>query len=177
MSARAGREAGGAGPGGGAGSAAAEPEGAAGAGAGDGFGAVLRSLRTARGFSQAAVAARAGIDRSYVNRMEAGERGAPAGPAVEALIGALQLDPAEADRLTAAAGLLPRALRRLGPDDPTVLLLAERLTDPALSAGARAALRTTVEAVVRHWSSGGSGSGSGEPAGSAARAEAGAGHE
>jgi transcriptional regulator with XRE-family HTH domain len=113
---------------------------------------VLRELRTARGISQAAVAARAGIDRSYVNRMEAGERGAPAEPAVEALIGALRLDPAEGDRLTAAAGLLPRALRRLGPDDPTVLLLAERLADPALAAGARDALRATVEAIVRHWS-------------------------
>ena len=133
--------------------ASAGPDpGAAALPAGNRFGEVLRALRTARGISQAAVAARAGIDRSYVNRMEAGERGAPAGPAVEALIGALRLDPAEADRLTAAAGLLPRALRRLGPDDPTVLLLAERLADPALAAGARDALRVTVEAIVRHWS-------------------------
>ena len=149
--------------------------------AGTRFGEVLRTLRTARGISQAAVAARAGIDRSYVNRMEAGERGAPAGPAVEALIGALRLDPAEADRLTAAAGLLPRALRRLGPDDPTVLLLAERLADPALAAGARDALRATVEAIVRHWSTGavGAAGAAGDPGavGAAGAIEGTTGHE
>ncbi len=118
---------------------------------GAGFGELLRALRTARGISQAAVAAGAGLDRSYINRIEAGERGAPAGPAVEALIGALRLSPAEADRLTASAGLLPRALRVLGPDDPTVLLLAGRLADPALTPTARAALRSTVELLVHHW--------------------------
>ena len=115
------------------------------------FGDVLRRLRLARGDSQAAVAARAGVDRSYVNRLETGERGAPAAPAVEALVRALNLDEREADELTAAAGLLPRPLRALGPADPTVLLLAARLTDPALSAGSRSALRTAVETIVRHW--------------------------
>ncbi|MGH2368615.1 MAG: helix-turn-helix domain-containing protein, partial [Chloroflexota bacterium] len=102
--------------------------------------------------SQAAVAAGAGMDRSYVNRMETGERGAPAPAAVEALAGALQLSDAEADRLLAAAGLLPRALRALGPADPTLLLLAQRLTDPVLSDASRTALRATVEAILRHWS-------------------------
>jgi transcriptional regulator with XRE-family HTH domain len=125
-----------------------------------GFGELLRTLRTARGISQAAVAAGAGLDRSYVNRIEAGERGAPAGPAVEALIGALRLTPAEADRLTAAAGLLPHALRILGPDDPTLLLLAGRLADPALTPATRAALRSTVELLVRHWGEAGEAGGS-----------------
>jgi len=53
--------------------------------------------------------------------------------------------------LVAAAGLLPRSLRRLGPADPTILLLAQRLTDPRLSVAARAALRSTVEAIARCW--------------------------
>lgn len=141
---------------GGAGSVAdaetgADP-GAEGTTLGETFGEVLRQLRTERGVSQAGVAARAGMDRSYVNRIEAGERGVPAVPAVEALIGALQLSPAEGDRLLAAAGILPRALRALGPNDPTVLLLAERLTDGALSPAARIALRATIEAIIRHWS-------------------------
>src|SRR5215211_4091190 len=56
-----------------------------------GFGEVLRELRLARGVSQAAVASRAGIDRSYVNRLEAGERGAPAEAGTEALARALDL--------------------------------------------------------------------------------------
>jgi transcriptional regulator with XRE-family HTH domain len=105
--------------------------------------------------SQAALAAGAGLDRSYVNRIEAGERGVPAAPAVEALIGALQLSAAEGDRLLAAAGLLPTALRAIGLDDPTVLLLAERLSDASLSPEARGALRATVETIARHWGSAG----------------------
>ncbi len=116
------------------------------------FGQVLKELRLGRGLSQAAVAARAGVDRSYVNRLEAGERAAPGPAAVEALAEALQLTDAEADRLLAAAGLLPRSLRRLGPADPTLLLLAQRLTDRNLSPAARAALRAAVTTIARHWS-------------------------
>lgn len=115
------------------------------------FGELLRQLRVERGVSQAALAGRAGMDRSYVNRIEAGERGAPALAATEALADALDLSDTEADRLFAAAGLLPRSLRALGPADPTILLLAQGLTDIALTEEARAALRATVETIVRHW--------------------------
>jgi transcriptional regulator with XRE-family HTH domain len=38
------------------------------------FGAALRSLRTARGLSQEALAHRAGLDRTYVAGIERGER-------------------------------------------------------------------------------------------------------
>jgi transcriptional regulator with XRE-family HTH domain len=116
------------------------------------FGELLRQYRAARGLSQAALAARAGLDRSYVNRMEAGERGAPAQAAAEALAQALDLADVEADRLFVAAGLLPRSLRALGVADPTLLLLAQRLTDQRLSIAARAALRATVETIARCWS-------------------------
>lgn len=115
------------------------------------FGNVLRELRQQRGISQAAVATRAGVDRSYINRLEAGERGAPAPTTVEAFATALALSPTETDTLLAAAGLLPRSLQALGPTDPTILLLAQRLTDPRLSLGARATLRITIETVLRHW--------------------------
>jgi transcriptional regulator with XRE-family HTH domain len=115
------------------------------------FGELLRRFRLTKGASQAGVAALAGMDRSYVNRLEAGERGAPAVPAVEALAQALNLTDPEADQLYAAAGHLPRSLRALGPADPTLLLLAQRLTDPELSRTSRAALRATVGFIVRHW--------------------------
>lgn len=116
------------------------------------FGELLHQYRVARDVSQAALAARAGMDRSYVNRLEAGERGAPADATVDALARALDLTDPEADRLFAAAGLLPRSLRILGAADPTLLLLAQRLTDPRLSVAARAALRSTVETIARCWS-------------------------
>jgi transcriptional regulator with XRE-family HTH domain len=115
------------------------------------FGELLRRFRVSRGRSQAAVASAAGMDRSYVNRLEAGERGAPAEAAVDALAAALDLNDAEADELFAAAGYLPRSLRTLGPADPTLLLLAQRLTDPRLSAGSRAALRTAITLLAQHW--------------------------
>jgi transcriptional regulator with XRE-family HTH domain len=121
------------------------------------FGEALRRFRVARGRSQASLAAAAGVDRSYVNRLETGERGAPALPAVEALAEALALTDPEADQLLAAAGQLPRSLRALGPADPTLLLLAQRLTDPQLSPAARAALRATVGFIARHWGERGAG--------------------
>jgi transcriptional regulator with XRE-family HTH domain len=116
------------------------------------FGAVLHDLRATRGVSQAQLASRAGMDRSYVNRMEAGERGAPTPAATEALAKALDLSDMEVDRLFIAAGLLPRSLRALGANDPTILLLAQRLVDPRLSVASRAALRSTVETIARCWS-------------------------
>ena len=115
------------------------------------FGELLRRYRMARGLNQAGLAARAGLDRSYVNRIEAGERGAPTEAGTEALARALELTDAEADRLFAAAGLLPRSLRTLGAADPTILLLAQRLTDARLTPAARAALRATVETMARCW--------------------------
>jgi transcriptional regulator with XRE-family HTH domain len=136
------------------------------------FGELLRQLRAARGVSQAALAGQAGMDRSYVNRLEAGERGAPGPEATEALARALDLSDAEADRLFASAGLLPRSLRTLGAADPTILLLAQRLTDPRLSVAARAALRATVETIARCWSNPITG---GIPAGPASAAERGQG--
>ena len=120
-------------------------------GEGVSFGELLRRYRSARGINQAGLAARAGLDRSYVNRIEAGERGAPTEAGTEALARALELGDAEADRLFAAAGLLPRSLRRLGAADPTILLLAQRLTDTRLTPAARAALRATVETMARCW--------------------------
>lgn len=118
----------------------------------EGFGELLRRYRSARGISQAGLATRAGMDRSYVNRIEAGERGAPAEPGTDALARGLELTDGEADRLFVAAGLLPRSLRTLGAADPTIVLLAQRLTDVRLTPASRAALRATVETIVRCWS-------------------------
>ena len=156
------------------GAAAVEAESGARPGAGDetgAFGELLRRYRMARGLNQAGLAARAGLDRSYVNRIEAGERGAPTEAGTEALARALELSDPEADRLFAAAGLLPRSLRTLGAADPTILLLAQRLTDARLTPAARAALRATVETMARCWATP-SGALAGQPAATAPTAGA-----
>ncbi len=106
-------------------------------------GALLRSYRERAKLSQSALARLAGLDASFVNRVESGQRGAEREP-VEALIRALQLPPEEADRLLAAAGHLPAVFMRVGLHDPTLQLVARILTDESLSAADRAAFRRIV---------------------------------
>lgn len=131
---------------------------------GETFGKVLRSVRLRLGLSQGQVAQKVGLDRSYVNRLEAGERGAPSAHAIVALATALDLDEPDTDRLLLSGGLPVKALVDLGLGDPTLLALARRLTDPRLSEGSRTALRATVDATLAHW---------GNPAGAVALGVAG----
>ena len=67
------------------------------------FGECLAAQRHARGLSQAKLAEAAGIERSYVSRLEGGSR-APSRAMVLALAGALNATPEERDSLLAAAG-------------------------------------------------------------------------
>lgn len=50
-----------------------------------GLPATLRNLRLARGLTQAELAARAGVDRSYVSRLERGQRANPSQDVLAAL--------------------------------------------------------------------------------------------
>ena len=125
---------------------AAEP------GAGEGFGQALRTLRERAGLSQSALARKAGLDPSFINRLESGQRSADRA-VVEALIGAIDLPPADADRLLAAGGHLPAVFARLGLHDPTLQFVAQILGDEGLSAEDRAAFRQVVELIGRRWRS------------------------
>jgi transcriptional regulator with XRE-family HTH domain len=116
---------------------------AAASSAAESFGALLRSYRERARLSQSALARQAGLDASFVNRVESGQRGAEREP-VEALIGALQLPSEEADRLLAAAGHLPALFVRVGLHDATLQLVARVLTDESLSAAERADFRRIV---------------------------------
>ena len=74
----------------------------------------------------------------------------PSGPGlVEALARGLQLSPDDTDRLLAAAGFVPAVITRLGAGDPTLLLVAQVLTDSRVSEDERQRLRDVVEAAVR----------------------------
>jgi transcriptional regulator with XRE-family HTH domain len=109
---------------------------------------LLRALREKAGLSQSALARRAGLDPSFINRLESGQRGAERAVA-EALVLALELPPEEADRLRAAGGYLPPDLARLGLDDPTLRLVVQVLTDDQVSPAEREAFRQTVAAARR----------------------------
>jgi len=64
---------------------------------------------------------------------------------------ARHLDEQATDALVVAGGGLPAALDRLGPLDPTVLLLADLLSDGAIPEQERADLRRIVVLLARRW--------------------------
>ena len=115
------------------------------------FGATLATARQAAGLSQHALARAAGIDASYVNRLERGERQAPDAATIRRLAEALRLDQAGTDALMVAGGGLPAVLERLGPLDPTILLLADVLGDAAIPEQERDDLRRIIALLVRRW--------------------------
>lgn len=115
------------------------------------FAGLLREIRARRGLSQSALARAAGIDPSYLNRIERAEREPPKRSVVEALARELDLSPDEADRLLVAAGHLPRALARLGPLDPTIRLVAGILADETIPLAERRELREIVGLIARRW--------------------------
>lgn len=114
------------------------------------FGGVLRGLRERAGLSQSALARQAGLDPSFVNRLESGQRGADRG-VVDALARGMGLDAAATDRLLAAGGYLPGVIARLGFDDPTLQLVAQILADERLPPADRTEFRQVVEAIGRRW--------------------------
>jgi transcriptional regulator with XRE-family HTH domain len=114
------------------------------------FGALLRAARERAGLSQSALARKAGLDPSFINRLESGQRSADRAVAT-ALVAALGLGDAEGDRLLAAGGHLPAVFARLGLQDPTLQLVARILADERLSAEDRAAFRQAIELIGRRW--------------------------
>ena len=67
----------------------------------------------------------------------------------EALARGLRLSPDDTDRLLAAGGFVPSVITRLGPGDPTLLLVAQVLTDSRVSDDERQRLRAVIEAAAR----------------------------
>jgi transcriptional regulator with XRE-family HTH domain len=115
------------------------------------FGEHLATVRQRVGLSQHALAKAAGVDASYVNRLEHGERQAPDVELIRKFAIALGLDATQTDALVVAGGGLPTALERLGPLDPTIILLADVLGDPAVPEAERTNLRRIVALLVQRW--------------------------
>lgn len=115
------------------------------------FAALLLRFRLRSGKSGSALARGANIDASYASRLERGEREPPRVEVVNALARELALDPDEWDRLLVSAGHPPLALARLGPRDPTLMLVANILADDGIPAAERAELREIVALVARRW--------------------------
>ena len=115
------------------------------------FGEQLAAVRQQAGLSQHALAKASGVDASYVNRLERGERQAPDVPLIRRFATELGLDASQTDALVVAGNGLPAALERLGALDPTILLLADVLSDPSISEDELVHLRRVVAVLVQRW--------------------------
>lgn len=75
------------------------------------FGSTLRRFRLRAALSQNALAKIVGINASYINRLESGEREAPTRAVAQALARALSLAIEDVDRLLFSAGHVPPSLQ------------------------------------------------------------------
>lgn len=108
------------------------------------FGKLLEAYRSARGWTKAQLAERAGLDPSAVSRLESGQR-FPERQTVALLADALELSPLDRERLYAAAGYRSEAW-----DDSLVAELVEVLADPAITDDIRSDVRNAVRVALRY---------------------------
>jgi transcriptional regulator with XRE-family HTH domain len=111
-----------------------------------GFSETLATLRTGQRLSQTKLAVRAGLDRSYVSRLESGAR-TPTVDAVDRLAVALSAQPTEHDALRLSAGFVPTLVVVLA--DPVVRDLNDLLEDESVNVVDRESVREMVTILVR----------------------------
>ncbi len=117
------------------------------------FGQTLTRLRTTQRLSQNQLAQRAGLNHSYISRLESGGRGDPSRVVVEQFVGALGLDPAgrDADDLRMAAGFLPIDPAHLLTGETSLAKLAALLEETRLPEPSRATLRRMLALLVEEY--------------------------
>ena len=124
-----------------------------------GFSAALRKYRELSGLSQNALARRAGIDPSYVNRLERGERDAPARARVLDIARALELTSSQTNELLLSADYRPQTTESFVHSsdtlsaDPAVRLLAEVFSNPRIPREEIHLLEQQIEMLKRRYSS------------------------
>ncbi len=117
------------------------------------FGVALARMRTSQRLSQNQLAQRAGLNHSYISRLESGGRGDPSRAVVEQFVEALSLDPTgrEADDLRMAAGFLPIDAAHLLTGETSLAKLAGLLEDERVPEASRATLRRMLTLLVEEY--------------------------
>jgi len=118
------------------------------------FADLLYHFRARLGRSQSDLGRHAGVNASYINRLESGVRRVPTADVARALAAGLELSPQETDRFLWSAGGLPPSFQQLACGDPTILAVARLLSDRRLSPEAVADFRACVEAMACRWRGG-----------------------
>ncbi len=114
------------------------------------FGALSQQFRERVGKSRSALAKDIGVDPSYWQRFETGQREPPRCYIVDAMARSLRLDDHEWDRLRMSAGYSPRSVNGSGWS-PALHSVARVLNDYRLSPEERADFERIILAMASHW--------------------------
>jgi Helix-turn-helix domain len=118
------------------------------------FAALLSAHLGRTGRSCNSLALEVHVDSSYVVRLMHGTRNPPRAEVVDALAEGLNLSRGEHDRLLLAAGYAPRSLLELGCWPVIMQVVADILTDPALSLAEQYEFCSVVGQIATHWRAG-----------------------
>lgn len=111
------------------------------------FSTLLTDFRVRSGKTGAKVAREAGIDASYLSRLERGEREPPRLEVITALARELQLTPEQHSSLLVAAGHPALEFQELGLD-ATLIGVARVLSHTGVGLATKEAVRKGIEAIV-----------------------------
>ena len=115
------------------------------------FSLLLRLYRERGGQMRHGLARAAGIDPSYLTRLENADRGGMRLQIVDSLARALHLGPIERDRLLVSAGFAPDSVTHMGYWDESLELVASVLSNPHYTEADRAAFRTVIRLIAERW--------------------------
>ncbi|HEX3246100.1 MAG TPA: helix-turn-helix transcriptional regulator [Chloroflexota bacterium] len=115
------------------------------------FHKVLRECRERAGITAYRLARLGNVNSAYIYRMERPGGQVPRRDLLNSLISALQLEESESECLLVAAGYCPESIARLGTWDETLGIVANVLSDKALSDDDRDEFRQIVRAVASRW--------------------------
>lgn len=118
---------------------------------GNNFGVILREMRMGAGISRNKLAHAAGVNPSYLTRIEQGVREPPRLHIVEAIARGLALGEQARNQLIVAAGYAPVTVSQIGHWDDSLQAVAEVLTDFRLSPHERDQFRSVVMMIAARW--------------------------
>lgn len=115
------------------------------------FSALLRKHRENAGFSRNYLAQIAGVDPSYLTRIEHGDREPPRVSIVHCLGSALRLHGMELNTFVVTAGYAPLITAGEGGWDITLQVVLEVLVNPALTEEEHLEYRRLIEVISRRY--------------------------
>lgn len=115
------------------------------------FARLLYEHRRAAGKAGFVVAREAGVNPSYLTRIENGDRDPPGRSIVDALVRALDMDPVDQSDFYVAAGLIPPVITHIGGWPQALEVVSGILADPTIPEDEKREFRRTILAIARRW--------------------------